>query len=48
MKLILIFAQAIAQQEQIIGFFYEANYMFFFGVTTLIHFRFPCSCAGIQ
>lgn len=24
MKLILIFAQAITQQEQIIGFFYEA------------------------
>lgn len=31
MKLILIFAQAITQQEQIIGFFYEAIYMFFFG-----------------
>ena len=30
MKLILIFAQAITQQEQIIGFFYEAIYMFFF------------------
>ena len=31
MKLILIFAQAITQQEQIIGFFYEAIYMFFRG-----------------
>ena len=36
MKLILIFAQAITQQEQIIGFFYEAIYIFFFGVN--IHF----------
>ena len=35
MKLILIFAQAITQQEQIIGFFYEAIYMFFFGVITV-------------
>ena len=36
MKLILIFAQAITQQEQIIGFFYEAIYMFFFGVITSV------------
>ena len=36
MKLILIFAQAITQQEQIIGFFYEAIYIFFFGVITSV------------
>lgn len=35
MKLILIFAQAITQQEQIIGFFYEAIYMFFSGLLLL-------------
>ena len=42
MKLILIFAQAITQQEQIIGFFYEAIYMFFFGVITSIRLYNPC------
>ena len=46
MKLILIFAQAIAQQEQIIGFFYEAIYMFFLGVTALNHYRHSCDCTG--
>ena len=35
MKLILIFAQAITQQEQIIGFFYEAIYIFFCGLMLL-------------
>jgi hypothetical protein len=44
MKLILIFAQAITQQEQIIGFFYEAIYIFFFGVITSVHLYHPCSC----
>ena len=41
MKLILIFAQAITQQEQIIGFFYEAIYIFFFGVITSVHLYLP-------
>ena len=44
MKLILIFAQAITQQEQIIGFFYEAIYMFFLGVITSVRLYHSCSC----
>ena len=44
MKLILIFAQAITQQEQIIGFFYEAIYILFFGAITSIRLYDPCSC----
>lgn len=43
MKLILIFAQAITQQEQIIGFFMK-QFIYFFGVITSVHLYHPCSC----